>query len=301
MKLSLETINARLTKYQLRCEQYSVSYIRFNNKVEIVTRRGIKTFFQRLRSNLDVDQIYHENPKIGIAYLYNLKIHNSKKGGASTAEGFKTGKIIPQWKGKPSNKKGIPSGIIPWNKGKSKLDDARLDIISQSRMGQGNPMYGKTHTIHNKKAASERVKKSILEGIFTPNAKNSRTHWEIVYKDKKFRSSWEAAWWFLNPSHEFEKIRIEFFYQGKSKIYIVDFVDYENRKLIELKPKSHQKLELFEVKRQAAIEWCKKNNFEYIIIDENFFIEQLPNLLQSDLPDDIKKKIQSIRKGKYEN
>lgn len=123
------------------------------------------------------------------------------------------------------------------------------------------------------------MKQKILDGSFTPNITNSwansKTFITIDGCDYFFRSSWESIFW-LKTSFYFEKIRIPYINSnGENKIYIVDFVDFDSKKLIEIKPSSEKCKMNNILKENSAKKWASKNNFNYEIIDEFWFIENL--------------------------
>lgn len=131
----------------------------------------------------------------------------------------------------------------------------------------------------------EIMNKRILEGSFTPNTNNRNTHWESEWNQRKYRSSWEAAFHQLNPECEYEALRIKYNYQGKDRIYIVDFVDHKNKIVAEVKP-----AELFEdLKTKAKIaslsEWARQNQYCLILADQEYFRQktELINLEEFDI------------------
>ena len=163
---------------------------------------------------------------------------------------------------------------VAWNKGLTKDNDERMVKISKDRMGKGNPMYGKSLSYESRKKLSQKMKDKILKGEFTPNIHNSRTNWKSIVDDMKFRSSWEATFFILNPLVEYEKIRIPYYIENKRKIYITDFVDGENRIIYEIKPSTHNDDKRFLVKRSAAESWCKNNGYSFVVISEDYFMDR---------------------------
>lgn len=125
------------------------------------------------------------------------------------------------------------------------------------------------------KKLSKTLKRKIALGEFTPNITNSWTSWEaylnIGDKKKKFRSSWEAVFYFFNQNLYYETIRIPYKYNNSISSYIVDFEDRQNRVLYEIKPKSLKDDEKNIKKIEAAIDWCKKNSYTFIIVDDDWF------------------------------
>ena len=180
--------------------------------------------------------------------------------------------------------------IVPWNKGKTKETDERILKISRQRSGSGNPMFGIRMSETEKQRKSLLIKERILTGEWTPHVHNSRTHWECVFDEKKYRSSWEALYASINPTEEYEKIRIPYIFKNKENIYIVDFVNFKTRIITEIKPQEHLQTEQMRAKVEYAKRWCRENNFKFRILTQDYFIEhyeeipfeklQIPNVLQ---------------------
>jgi hypothetical protein len=137
-----------------------------------------------------------------------------------------------------------------------------------------------------KKKQSDTMKDKILNGSFTPNITNSwcnsRTEVLIQGKISYVRSSWEAIFWALNDNLEYESVRIPYVTEvGKKRNYIVDFYDSVKNILYEIKPKSEKDKMSNIVKTEYAIEYCKCNNIDYVIIDDDYFKARLENLDKS--------------------
>lgn len=120
------------------------------------------------------------------------------------------------------------------------------------------------------------MKDKILSGEFTPNITNSWTKWNsyVIIKGerKKFRSGWEAIFYLSNLEMEYEKIRIPYIFKEKSHVYIVDFVDFRNKILYEVKPTSLRKEgSVVSAKENAADVWATENGYVYEIITEDWF------------------------------
>lgn len=122
---------------------------------------------------------------------------------------------------------------------------------------------------HNRKLMTERIK----NGTFTPNSNNRNTHWDCEWNGKKYRSSWEAAYHQINPTSEYESLRIEYNIHGETKVYIVDFVDHNLRTVAEVKPKELCKDTRTQAKLNSLREWAKKHDYEMILADQDYFIE----------------------------
>lgn len=126
---------------------------------------------------------------------------------------------------------------------------------------------GKKQIIESGKKTSNALKKLISEGQYTPIITNSWTHWEskILLEDgsiKKFRSSWEACFFYSNIHMEYESIRVK----TDDKIYISDFYDTKTNRLYEIKPKNRYNIEI--EKMTALQNFCKNNNIKFIWVNE---------------------------------
>lgn len=270
-----------------------------NNKKIIVDYKERVNFFNRCKSNFLGDKI---------DFIYNFsndkevkKIISKVKKEISSNAGKKCQNLHGEFiknnlnNGVPWNK-GLKGDerCIPWNKGLTKENNKTLKNISIQRSGNGNPMYGFKYSEEYKKQKSKMMKDKILNGDFTPNIHNSKTHWQVKYNGKKYRSSWEAVFHYLNPYCEYEKVRISYFFEGKNKVYISDFVDNLNKKLYEIKPKEQLTNKKIKAKEKAAIEWCKQNGFVFQNISQNYFIENIDKIKKSDLNIEIKNKMEKL-------
>lgn len=215
----------------------------------------------------------------------------AKKGGKACFEKHGKSIIENNLSSKPWNK-GTTGLMNTWNKGLTKNNHPSLKQLSKDRIGEGNPMYGRTHSEEYKRQQSERMKQLIIDGKFTPNSNNRNTHWDSWYKDKKFRSSWEAIYQAYNLNAVYEELRIEYKYDG-DHVYIVDFVDHENKIAVEVKPK-----ELIDEKTRAKLialdEWCANNGYKRQLItqDEIKTIVMKVNIMDFDTK--TQKKIQGM-------
>lgn len=200
----------------------------------------------------------------------NIRKQIASSGGKAVQK--KYGQIIKQNlnTGIPWNK-GKRNVSIGWCRGKNKDNDERLKALSEKRTGPGNPMYGRKTSDSNKKKKSLLMKQRILDGSFTPNIKNSLTHWQSSYNGKRFRSSWEALFYKFNQDYEYEKQRLVYLLDGEEKIYLVDFVNHSKRHLVEIKPSIHRNSKKQKAKEQALKEFCLKNKYYYSILDEEWF------------------------------
>lgn len=144
------------------------------------------------------------------------------------------------------------------------------------------------------KETSIRLKRMISDGTFTPCVTNSWAKSRCIIKVNnkiiKCRSSWDAYFQLKNSYLEYEKIRIPYTYKNKISNYIIDFVDYENKILYEIKPDSFRETDKNLAKFKAAITWCKNNNYEFKIIGNDWFNNNYDEKLLSNQPDEIKMK-----------
>lgn len=150
----------------------------------------------------------------------------------------------------------------------------RLGKENSSRMKKYcSTEIGKAQIKSNAVHQSVVMKKLILDGKFTPNITNTWTHWDakIVLNNKtiKFRSSWEACFWLCNQNLKYETIRIP----HKKTVIITDFVDETDRIIYEIKPKCRYRVE--KEKINAIIEWCLKNEFKFIWINEHNILDYI--------------------------
>ena len=122
------------------------------------------------------------------------------------------------------------------------------------------------------------MKGLIQTGKFTPPARNSRTHWTATVNGFKYRSSWEALWHYINPWLDYETVRVQYLYEGKTHNYTVDFVDRERRKLIEVKPIEHCSDSKTIAKELYAKQWCKENGYSFEFVTQYDILEAYSKL-----------------------
>lgn len=159
---------------------------------------------------------------------------------------------------------------------------------------------GITNIEKSRKFNQQLMKEKILSGKFTPNSNNKNTHWNSYYKNKKFRSSWEALYQSLYLNDEYEKLRITYNLKGKTYIYIVDFINYNSKIVTEVKPKEMCNDQKFIAKLNALQEWCKNNGFAIRLADRDFLTSHpFPANLEEFDPKTIKKiqKLYEINKN----
>lgn len=227
-----------------------------NQQIEFVTR---------------FDTIYQIDQILGKIAETEARCACSAKGGVSCQEkhGNKIRKNLNN--GTPWNK-GRKLHYDVWNKDLTKFDDHRLAKLSEIRKGAGNPMFGVVHSDEYKEQQSKRMKQLILEGKFTPNSNNINTHWDAEFDNKKYRSSWEAVYQAHHINAEHETLRIEYHIDGRTHIYIVDFVDHIRKVAIEVKPKELLTTRNNVAKITALQLWCNQHDYQMIIADKDYLV-----------------------------
>lgn len=177
------------------------------------------------------------------------------------------------------------------HRGKVLSTQTKLKISLSNKKTHNSKEYidkrNETHKDMGKKL-SLIMKTKIAEGKFTPNITNSWTRKNIELDiggiKTKFRSSWEAAYAVLNPTHQYEKIRIPYELNGITKTYIVDFADFENNVLYEIKPITMKNTNLCLLKESAAIKWVTDNGWTYKYITDEWFIDHIDKLKEIQFP-----------------
>lgn len=153
--------------------------------------------------------------------------------------------------------------------------------ISERQSGDKNTCHRMTTDSFNSMCLKNSIsmKSKIRNGEFIPNITNSwaRSRCDIfIYRNGekinlKTRSTWEAYFQIFNPYLLYEKITIPYIHNNESHNYIVDFVDFVNKIIYEIKPKAtyHNIVNLSKYK--YAKKWCRTNGYKYIIIKDSWF------------------------------
>lgn len=149
--------------------------------------------------------------------------------------------------------------------------------ISGRSKGQNNGMYERGHTEISRAKMSETHSRNIIEGkayIYGGSKHKSGWHTSSKGNDEQpmfYHSSWEEALMFHFDEDKnviryvFERLRIAYYYQGKKRHYVPDFlVTYcdGRRSLIEIKPKQFLDNEKTKLKAEAAQIYCETNGIE---------------------------------------
>ena len=157
-------------------------------------------------------------------------------------------------KGKTTKSKGktmlqIMIEVYGEDEGK-KRNDLHSKRLSRAFKGKNNPMYGK------------------------PSPQGSGNGWSGWYKKHYFRSIRELSYivdvlekenlsWVSGEG--LEKIKYKDPLKNE-RTYVADFL-VDNHFLIEIKPLKLHESKIVKCKQKAAIKWCKKQGFEYKLID----------------------------------
>lgn len=188
--------------------------------------------------------------------------------------------------------------------------ECNYKFISDRQMGDNNTSHRMTEKTFNSMCLknSIKMKLNIREGKFIPNITNSwaNSRCEIRFtKDNEVvnmrtRSTWEAYFQLFNTNLSYEKVVIPYLYKGNEHNYIVDFVDYDNKILYEIKPLSNKDNSRVQTKSKYGRKWCKLNGYRYILITDKWFIKNYNEDLVLGQPDE-KKIIKNLRQFKNEN
>ena len=191
-----------------------------------------------------------------------LGISGSAKGRKSWAKGQTkfTNKSIAKWSKKLSKH--------------NKNNDPRIEKQTyENKLGQNNPM-SRTKYKGNRKELTKKqsitLRNKIIKGEYTPKSENRLCHSKLEYKGKKYRSSWEIVFHYLNPNMLYEKIRIPYkLKNGEEHTYISDFYDETTNTIYEIKPDKIYK-DLSD-KMEAIETSIKQNtNYNYIHLGDNW-------------------------------
>jgi hypothetical protein len=209
----------------------------------------------------------------------------------------------------------------PQNKNKDKMKK-----LSENLSGSKNHMYGKSlydfwHEKYGQNIADEKMKNLCLKR--SNNAKGNKNPmygkeptqgsgngWSGWYKNVFFRSLRELSYIIFLEENNIRwetaaNIKIPYVdWKGANRTYHPDFI-IENKKIIEVKPIKLHNSPLVKLKTIAAIEYCKKNNLEYEIVDTKILsCEEIENLYNNKTITFIKqyeKKFISFRNKKFKS
>lgn len=295
-------INDRLEEYgQLtRIVNLTPTSLLLNNDKTLIGNE-VERFVKRVMNTVVVDWVKNTDKLLtGEVSENDIKSISFSIGGKSCQEkyGDKIRKNLNT--GTPWNKgeKGLQVG---WTKGLTKDTDSRIAKIAEGKKGNKNPMYGKKLSNSEKEKKSKIMKQMILDGTFTPNSNNRNTHWDSCYKNKKYRSSWEALFQYYYPDALYENLRIEYTINQVTHIYIVDFIDHAAKIVAEVKPKELCKGDIFFTKINHLKEWSKTNGYEVVIVDQDWFINKSEPNSYKDFDEKTQSRIKKLYETNKEN
>ena len=184
-----------------------------------------------------------------------------------------------------------------WNKGMTKETDERLRLSSE-RMMDNNPIHRMTH--NEKEQWKNKISKShslkIMKGEYFPPI-NCWNNSIVEWRGKKYRSSWEVLFHYLNPYCEYEHLKISYFdtIKKKNRIFIVDFIDKNRNNVYEIKPKERTTDINFGDKMNALLLWGKNNNYLVHTITQDYFKDKIGYLDMLYFNENIRRKIGWIK------
>lgn len=167
---------------------------------------------------------------------------------------------------------------------KTCCEECENQLHSKRQMGMNNS-YHKMSTekkLDSAKKVSTKLKLKILNEGYSPKSENYLIFGMIEFiidgELRKVRSLWELIFWLQNKDLQYEKVRIEYYDSEKNtnRIYITDFYDIKQNKIIEIKPSKYQNLNFLD-KKKAVID----NGYQFEVVDENYFNTcKTPELLE---------------------
>lgn len=288
-RVDIEKLNTRLREanQQIRIESAD-TVLRLNNGKEM-TSDDRRNFLRRVRTTKHdywierIDRIYGNNEEDAEIAVAEVKSAAASIGGKGVWEQHRES-LISQWQGRePPNKGKKMNPELLTRMRKIWTDPEYRKKCSEIKKGDKNPMYGKSHSEEYCAESSRRMKNKILKGEFTPNSNNRNTHWDAEYLGRKYRSSWEALYHAFDPEAKYEEVRIPYCFEGKERIYIVDFVNHYSRKLVEVKPRELAYDKLTQAKFEAARKWALDRGYDFVLADQGWLAEKpMPNLSDFD-------------------
>lgn len=297
-QFDIERFNEMLKEHNqhLRAEKITGKEIILSNGLVLNSEREVRLCKKRVMFGDKVwkehfDRIYSIDKEQRLSAEKECRSLVSTKGGVNC-----------QKKHKEKIKSNLNTGT-PWNKGmKGKYpyshpcsEDAKKRISNANR-GEKNGMFGKKHSKEEKQRKSQKMRELILSGKFTPNSNNRNTHWDSLFRDNRYRSSWEALYQYFDNEAEYETLRIPYRLDNKDYIYIIDFINHKSKTVIEVKPRELIDNKKTQAKITAAERWCEKNGYDFVIADKTYFVSR-------PMPDDLSEfdiKTQSKIRNLYE-
>jgi len=275
-QFDMERFNRILKEHnqQLQAEKITGKEVVLSNGLVLTSERDVRLCKKRVMSG---DKVWKEN----FDSVYNID-NNKRETAEKECRSLTSSKggVSCQQKHKEKIKTNLNTGT-PWNKGMKgnypysyPCSEESKQRISNANRREKNGMFGKTYSREERQHRSKIMKDRILSGEFTPNSNNRNTHWDSYYKNKKYRSSWEALYQYFDNGAEYETLRIPYKVDNKDYIYIIDFVNHKTKTVIEVKPKELANDKKTKAKISAATQWCNKNGYTFVLADKDYFISQ---------------------------
>jgi very-short-patch-repair endonuclease len=290
----LQQYNELLENYSLKIDIWDSEKLCFNNGVQLNTPVEINTFKRRIEHGVlinFIDSLYSTDKQEREKTEQLIITLTAKKGGIACQQQHGDKIKLNLNTGVPWHT-GTVGVVTAWNKGLTKETNESVKKISESKIGDRNPMFGTVYSEEEREQKSECMKELIADGKFTPNIHNSNTHMTTVYKGQKYRSSWEAAFVHINEGCDYETLRIKYELDGKTKVYIVDFINHDTKMVYEIKPKIHQTRIKEKIKETALLNWCLTNGYCYSVIDEDWIYDNWYNFRLNELELETVKKLE---------
>lgn len=267
---------------QLRAESITGQVIVLSNGKVLSTKTDVRLCKRRVMDGhflwkSKFDEIYGFDDNKSKAAISYIKSTLSSIGGKACQTA--NGELIRQ---------NLNTGV-PWNKGmkgvypySTPCSESAKEKISKANAGKNNGMYGYKWSAEHKARQSNHMKQKILEGKFTPNSNNRNTHWESTFNGKIYRSSWEAMYQSIDRDAEYETLRIFYDYEGKERVYIVDFVNHASKTVVEVKPKELMNNSKVQAKINALHMWCSANKYNLLCVDISWLLNYQFDLTEFD-------------------
>jgi hypothetical protein len=308
MNVILESCNQNI-----RVTNFTPTEMILSNGVKFVTQTERNRFmkaFHKDNTSFVQHKIIHYDVLFGLdeeqAKLLKQRLRSeaASKGGIRVQELHKDHITASRNKNGPWNKgltKETDSRIKGWTAGLTKYDHPSLMKLAQNQLGENNSYHKSSQETKQRVADhnSHMMLERIANGTFTPHIHNSYTRCTACVFGHKFRSSWEAAFWYKNQNLEYESLRIPYVLDEKRRTYIADFVDDKNKIVYEIKPSSKIKEQL--VKIEAASKYCSENNFQFVLLDETEIRKLVKTFCESDFLHFDEKTRKALKKIYHEN
>lgn len=215
------------------------------------------------KNKINMKRYYKNNPEAGM-----LKNKCLRSGITEESETRRIESTIKSYKNmsKEDKQKFSDRATLLWENSRDKMMIARIEGAKTYKKRYENNEYDFTE--RNKKISKTVSELYINGGQDWSRGKYTSTK---VNKTYHYRSSWELMYMkeLDNDSNvikwDYEPFSIKYFDGEKQRRYVPDFiVETKDKKLlVEVKPISLQDYGINKLKKEAAIEWCKLNEYSY--------------------------------------